>query len=362
MQCVPQRNTHETAPKFCVEFFGDTKRKRYVFGVNEFSEMIAGQVNIDGFIDEYTDATSHMGKPVVRLSEVPRESLVVSCVTQARPLSALRKLDEAGIIDYGDYFSMADLSEGRLSQVKAVTDTRNDYRAHAAQYQWVRDRLCDETSREVFDRILNFRLTGNLAHMFPFSYAADRQYFEPFAPLSNGEVFVDGGAYDGFTSREFANRCPNYSSIHVFEPSADTLAVARNKLSDLKRVHYHPLGLFDRSCQLRFDSTAGSACRIVEDGDRTIEVGRLDDVVDERVSFIKLDLEGAELPALRGSEEHIRNDHPKLAVAVYHQGADLWEIPAYVLSLRPDYRLYLRHYTEGWTETVMFFVPNSDAA
>ena len=48
-----------------------------------------------------------------------------------------------------------------------------------------------------------------------------------------------------------------------------------------------------------------------------------------------------------------------LAIAVYHDIVDFWRIPEYVLSLRPNYQIYLRHYTEGWSETVMYFVPNN---
>jgi hypothetical protein len=73
--------------------------------------------------------------------------------------------------------------------------------------------------------------------------------------------------------------------------------------------------------------------------------------------FIKMDLEGWELKALQGAVRHIREDHPKLAIAVYHHPSDFWRIPEFILSIRDDYDLYLRHYTEGWSETVMYFVP-----
>jgi FkbM family methyltransferase len=212
-------------------------------------------------------------------------------------------------------------------------------------------------SCDSFDRIMDFRIAGNLEVMANFEYAADRQYFEPFCSLGKSEVFVDGGGFDGFTSLQFAARCPEYSAIHFFEPSPKTLAIAKAKLSKLKHIHYHSVGLYDQATTLSFDASAGSASRITENGSQAIEVARLDDVVDETVSFIKLDLEGAELFALKGSEKHILADHPKLAVAVYHHASDFWRIPRYILNLRNDYRLYLRHYTEGWTETVLFFIP-----
>jgi hypothetical protein len=135
------------------------------------------------------------------------------------------------------------------------------------------------------------------------------------------------------------------------------LTVARTNLAGLARVTYHPLGLYDRAASLSFDASGGSASRITESGTESIAVGRMDDAVNEAVSFIKLDLEGAEQAALKGAKDHILADHPKLAVAVYHRPEDFWKIPRYILGLRDDYKLYLRHYTEGWTETVMFFIP-----
>lgn len=347
----------DQAGQFFNTFFGGEPGKRYILGINEYAQEVAALVNVDGFIDDYTAAASWLGKPVVRLASVDPDSMVVSCVTVARPFTALSKLQVVGIRQYCDYFSLANVSAGRLPLVHALAETRQDHLENAAEYQWVRARLCDEESRHVFDSLMEFRLTGNLGAMAGFEYAADRQYFEPFVALDKGEVFVDGGGFDGYTSEEFARRCPDYKGIHFFEPSEKTISVAKEKLAHLERVHFHPLGLYDQRATLRFDADSGSASRISETGGETIEVARLDDAVGGQVTFIKLDLEGAEPKALSGSRGHILNDHPKLAVAVYHHPAHFWQIPKLVLGMRDDYRVYLRHYTEGWTETVMFFVP-----
>jgi FkbM family methyltransferase len=175
---------------------------------------------------------------------------------------------------------------------------------------------------------MNFRLNGDLQPMSVFQYAADRQYFEPFLGLRAGEVFVDGGGFDGFTSREFARRCPDYKAIHLFEPSDRMLAVARNNLADLARVTYHPLGLYDRAASLSFDASGGSASRITANGTESIEVGRMDNAVNEAVSFIKLDLEGAEQAALKGAK--ITFSGSSKHVAVYYR-PEFLKIP-YILG------------------------------
>ncbi len=75
-----------------------------------------------------------------------------------------------------------------------------------------------------------------------------------------------------------------------------------------------------------------------------------------RVTFIKLDVEGAELEALKGARDTIIREHPKLAICVYHKKEDIWEIPEYILSLSKEYRLYIRHYHWNPSETVLYAV------
>lgn len=87
---------------------------------------------------------------------------------------------------------------------------------------------------------------------------------------------------------------------------------------------------------------------------------RLDDVVDDRVDFIKLDLEGWELPALEGSVGLVSKYHPKLAIAIYHSADDLRKITNWVLRNYSNKKIevYLRHYTQGWSETILYCIPS----
>jgi hypothetical protein len=74
------------------------------------------------------------------------------------------------------------------------------------------------------------------------------------------------------------------------------------------------------------------------------------------VDFIKMDIEGAEMQALRGAEESIRRFRPKMAITVYHSLEDFWEIPKWIAQLGLGYRFYLRHFTIHQEETVLFGV------
>lgn len=204
---------------------------------------------------------------------------------------------------------------------------------------------------------MNFRLHQNLNYMKGFDDCQHRQYFEDFLNLQkSGETFVDIGGFDGFTSREFARRCPRYNSIHLFEPEKTNMEGAKRNLANQENTYFYEVGLSNTNKTLKFSST-GSSSKVSSDGDIEINVIRLDELPLKDVTFLKMDIEGSELDALRGAKDLIASLKPRLAISVYHRSEDLRTISEYILMLNPSYKCYLRHYTEGVTETVLFFVP-----
>lgn len=82
---------------------------------------------------------------------------------------------------------------------------------------------------------------------------------------------------------------------------------------------------------------------------------KLDSIVgSDNVTFIKLDVEGAEKEALIGAEQCIKNNKPKLAISVYHNPDDFLEITDYLSNLVPDYKFVLRHYHSDCIETILY--------
>ena len=91
---------------------------------------------------------------------------------------------------------------------------------------------------------------------------------------------------------------------------------------------------------------------------RDVEVAPLDEILaGTRPTYIKFDVEGAEHDALVGGSETISANMPVLAVCLYHRPEDLWDLPLLVQSLRPDYRLHVRRYSDERWETVLYAVP-----
>ncbi len=187
------------------------------------------------------------------------------------------------------------------------------------------------------------------------------QYFEPeiIQPVSD-EVFVDGGTYDGSTFRRFAEWCKgDYKRIYAFEPDGENFERCKQALvSDpVRNVDLMNRGLWSGETELNFDSSGTQGSQISETkGSITIRTVSVDSVVrqEDRVTFLKLDVEGAELEALKGARDTILRCHPRMTISLYHKPEDIFELPGYVLSLCPDYRFYIRHYQLSRFETILY--------
>jgi FkbM family methyltransferase len=334
----------------------------YVLGRNKYAQRVSRAVMVEAFVDDFTKDKSYLGKPVIRMTDLPGKCIVVSCVTDTLPVTALDRLRSAGRKDAIDYFTLSRLAPDLFGPVDFCAGNRQDILENTAQYEWVFNRLADETSRRSFARLVQFRLTMDVEYMRGFSLAIDRQYFEDFLPPEAGEVFVDGGGFDGQTTAQFAARNQAYQRIHYFEPSPAMMEVSRGNLAGLRDVNFVQKGLFSRNDRLRFEAGAGSASSLSPTGQIEIEVVRLDDEVREPITFLKLDIEGAEYEAIQGAAEHIRSETPTLAVCIYHNQQDFWRVPQRVLEINDRYNLFVRHYSESVRETVMFFVPVSSRA
>lgn len=193
------------------------------------------------------------------------------------------------------------------------------------------------------------------------------QYFDSgIIKLQENEVFVDGGVLNLGTSLRFAEECRNSHiknfKIHAFEP--DNTSYQRclellESMPDLNLKLYHA-GLWSKETTLYFEEMGNGASRITQKETKiSINTVSLDHSVSDKVTFIKMDIEGAELEALKGCSEIIQKDKPRLAICIYHKKEDLVEIPMFIKKLVPEYELYVRHYSNDAGETVLYAVPFS---
>jgi FkbM family methyltransferase len=175
------------------------------------------------------------------------------------------------------------------------------------------------------------------------------QYFDlpgEMGTVRDGEVFVHAGCFNGNTQKSYISRFgETYVKMVTFEPNAGQFVLCKEQLAGLRDMEIVPAGLSDRAGTARFDPSGPGSSRISENGSEEIETVTLDAYMrGQRVTFIALDIEGGEFAALRGAEQIIRSQKPKLAISAYHKPEDMWELPLLMKEYNPEYRLYLRHY------------------
>ncbi len=349
------QKTQEKIEKFCADFCKVGGRPRYVFGRNVYTEAIFSVVDVDGVIDDYFQGDEYLGKPVITTDQVPENALVL-VASGGRPLTVKKKMEELGIESL-DYFAFLQYSGLPLKELVFNEGFAQDFDDNREKYEQIFEMLADDESKQLFQKLVSFRLKHDLELLEGFSYREPQQYYEDFLELQEeGESFADIGGFDGSTSMEFIKRCPQFKSIHLFEPDPKNYEVSKTNLAPYDNAYVYNLGLSDKKQTLRFDID-GSGSHISEDGELEISVDRYDDVVDDQITFMKMDIEGAELSAIAGAAKTIKQQHPRLAICIYHGDGHFWRVPEKVLAIRDDYKLYLRHYTESIYETVMFFMP-----
>lgn len=224
---------------------------------------------------------------------------------------------------------------------------------------FVKRGLADGKSVDIFNACISSWVYGKNEELE--KHRQENQYFaKDIIQLEGDEVFIDCGAAYGDTCEVFYQITGGkYGKYIAFEPN--TLScLAFESLAKTKEWHnlsISALGISKNKGEVRF-VMAGDGSHISENGEAVIYTDSLDNLLahEEKVSYIKMDIEGAELDALIGAENTIKEHRPKLAVCLYHNIADLWEIPYYSMNTHSNYKYYIRQHA-CISETVLYAIP-----
>lgn len=209
--------------------------------------------------------------------------------------------------------------------------------------------LADEKSKQSFINVLNFKITGNVQYLFE-CHSEKQEIYDNIFNLSENEHFVDLGAYDGDTINEFIKASNNkYDKITAFEPDAKNFKKLCMKTGDIKNIQKYNLGAWNKQEILYFAKKAGRNSRIDETG-IAVNFDSVDNIIKDKVTFLKMDIEGAEKNALLGAKNTILRDKPKLYVCGYHRNEDFFTLPELIHSFDENYQIYFRQhiYIPAW--------------
>jgi len=225
----------------------------------------------------------------------------------------------------------------------------------------------ENIQKEIYNYLISRGVSDDI--IFFLDYEREKQYFGvPFICKQPNEIYIDAGCFDGETILDFnAFTEGTYSKIYGFEPDRECFAKTRKTIekAGIENVVMVQKGLWNASTTLHFDRTKidMAGCKISEDGADSIETISIDEAVCsyDKITFIKMDIEGAEREAIEGGANTIRSCMPRLAICIYHKPDDVLAIPEAILSISINYIFYIRHHAP-WVgnETVLYAIPEKN--
>lgn len=245
----------------------------------------------------------------------------------------------------------------RGDNIALQQDAINDLKLNYKKYDKVYHLLSDDSSKLVFFNLVMYRITLDKSYVKKICSYEEEYFDNTIIHCNSDEIFVDCGGYNGDTALDFIKKYHNFKHIYIYEPDANNIRKIKSKLGNNNRISIREHAVCDINGGIFFDQGKGGESRITNSGTTEISSRRIDDDIEERVTFIKMDIEGAEQKAIIGCERHIKEDRPKLAISIYHKLDDLWRIAEIINEIQEGYDFYIRHYSESFIGTVLYAVP-----
>lgn len=254
-----------------------------------------------------------------------------------------------------------------------VTDSR---------YREVKELFLDQASLDTYEALVNalpYDSKEGPYEVVPYGkikdiYHQEEDYWQsyefPSTCTEDRATVLDCGAYIGDSVLPLCRKIPQKDiTYYAFEPDSDNVAEMKNNEELYRccsRFEIMECGVGEKNDTLFFKLPADQnkeGGRFFDHGDGEdagrLEIRSLDKLeLDIRGRlYIKMDIEGSELAALKGAKELIRTYKPYLAVCLYHRKNDLVQIPLFIKELLPrDYDFYLR----GGYHTILWAIPKED--
>lgn len=242
---------------------------------------------------------------------------------------------------------------GKLNQnegdYEELYNRAKSLKEHVDDYNWLYNHLEDYRSKKVLFAILN--------NWYEFDFdtlktSAEKNYSHYFdldlIKCTSNEVIVDLGAYTGDTILDYLNcyGIDKYKKIYCYEVTSESCAVLRKNLEYYPNIEVIEKAVSDKKEILYLNKSIvdNSANTTKEKGDIKIEAVTIDEDIKDKITMIKMDIEGSEQKALLGCKKHIQKEHPKLLISVYHNHEDLWKIPTMIEEMTDKYKYHLRYY------------------
>jgi FkbM family methyltransferase len=355
-----------------------TVKKVVLFEKNRLTDKVIAAIGpekikyiVDNDSEKWGDyyAGFKISSPRRLYAESPAHTVVVvTCDTQhAGAINRqICEIDTFTIFFYNviDNLFLCDFSARLFDNYGRIRETENYLRA--------------DFSRFVLREVVHRRIIGQMHEYGDLRIAMDRQYL--FTQMyreqtEQSETIIDCGAFTGDTLERFAGYFgARLKKIYAFEALPECVAILQAKsavLNDLCGVKMEilPFAASSNKAFIKFhkaEPLGGSFGSDFRSGIKmqyaklveTFEVESrcIDEQIpsSEKITLIKMDIEGAEYEALLGARQTIIRNQPRLCVAIYHNAEDYFRIAELLHSFVPEYKMAIRHHKHRHVDTVLY--------
>lgn len=364
-----------------VEHYRDTEQLRasirtkgcYVYAAGGYGRQVAAVLvdrgyHVKGFIDGKASAGQAVeGLPCYRPEDIDVTAangavLVIAINNFRTPVDGVSTWAEN--IGFADVLFVPELPDVLGRELGNYWQSaRRNIVENAKEIERLHALLADKHSRDILVQLVNYRISGR-----PEDHPVvdrERQYFPADLPLPTQDIAViDGGAFPGDLAETASKAGVRLARWYAFEPDPANFQqlseFVAGQAGTIGEAVLFPCGIGDAMGSVRFATGNADASRAVaggdnEDGMEVLPIVRVSDVLKlERLDMVKLDIEGFEAAALDGMEELLVKHRPRLAIAIYHKPADLWELPLKIDAMMSGGRYALRQHGYNGYDTVLY--------
>ncbi len=338
------------------DYLAGTTKKIVLYGMGDGAEKIKSvldSINVPTAdimaSDEFVRGHSFLGYRVKKLSEIEEQYgddfIVLVCFGSQLPevMEHIRRIAEKHEL-YAPNVPV--VGEGLFNLDYALE--------HRNELEKVYKLLADQQSRDVFENVIRYKLSGRLEYLWKCETPSEEKF--DLLNIGTEETYVDLGAYNGDTIVEFLNETSmQFRKIYAMEPDIKNYRKLKRRLYMIGSalLEAYNCGAWNEDTSIVFSLKSGRSSRAIPENTenlnparfRRVNMMKVDTMLQgDSASYIKIDVEGSEENALEGSARTIESFTPKLNVALYHRNEDMFRIPLLVNSYSKKYRLYMRHH------------------
>jgi len=348
-------------------------------GAITYQHLVENGIEVIAFIDDFKSG-EYFGKPIIKLEDLNKYKADAYFIGTAESVKKIKDWAEklSRFVDMGkimvsnvpgcDRFGNRILATmmSPPHDIKLYTDIfeENDFKRDLIEHF---DEI-KEFSKNISQKFISFEEVYKLFNMYS-KYVAntheeDYAYPDINFDVEEGDIVFDCGANSSkdayINCLYFAKKAGKNGKVYAFEPIPRIYNELLEDVKGFENIIPVNKGVSDRRQTVYFKDLGGSS-RIDTAGDIEVELISIDEFVKEhnipKVDFIKMDIEGAELDALKGAINTIKTFKPKLAICIYHKPEHFYEIPTFIKSIVPEYKIWLLNNespTDFWGGTKVF--------